>query len=334
MSQPKVSIIIPVYNAEAYIERCATSLFEQTLDELEYIFIDDCTPDRSIEVMENTLARYPERREQVNIIRHAQNQGVSQSRQDGLDAATGEYVIHCDPDDWVELDMYESLYREAQRKNADMVICDFFENTQRKERYISQNITSTSSEDILNALLSQQLHGACWNKLIRRVCFDEYNISFPNDIIRWEDLYVICSLTLNDLNIVYEPKAYYHYDLYSNEASIVRKPSQLGVESQIRFCKHFENTPPRLLNNLYYCKIATKILMIQSELYSPEDAVTLFEEVNKAFISDNKCKRLSPAAKLLYNCILGKNEWMSKARYKLDKSINYSKAVIKLLLRI
>lgn len=80
MSQPKVSIIIPVYNAEAYIERCAASLFGQTLNELEYIFVDDCSSDSSIEVMKNTLALYPERYEQVRIIRHDKNQGVSQAR--------------------------------------------------------------------------------------------------------------------------------------------------------------------------------------------------------------------------------------------------------------
>lgn len=107
---PKISVIIPVYKAEPYIERCVRSLFSQTLDDLEYIFIDDCTPDNSISVLKAVLDEYPNRRDQVKIVNHQHNQGVSQSRQDGFDATTGEYVIHCDPDDWIEPEMYELLY--------------------------------------------------------------------------------------------------------------------------------------------------------------------------------------------------------------------------------
>ena len=124
---PKISVIIPVYKAEPYIERCVRSLFSQTLDDLEYIFIDDCTPDNSISVLKAVLDEYPNRRDQVKIVNHQHNQGVSQSRQDGFDATTGEYVIHCDPDDWIEPEMYELLYDKAKSGNFDIVGCDFWE---------------------------------------------------------------------------------------------------------------------------------------------------------------------------------------------------------------
>ena len=129
MPTPKVSIVIPVYNVEKYIERCVRTLFAQTLDDLEYIFVDDCSPDNSIDVMLKVLEEYPVRKPQVKLIRHEINQGVSQSRQDGVEAATGEYIIHCDPDDWVELDMYEQLYTKAKETNADLVLCDYYEVT-------------------------------------------------------------------------------------------------------------------------------------------------------------------------------------------------------------
>ncbi|MGM9861927.1 MAG: glycosyltransferase family 2 protein, partial [Muribaculaceae bacterium] len=121
--RPKVSVIIAVYGAERWIDRCARSLFEQTLSDIEYIFVDDCSPDRSIDVMQHTLADYPERRHQVHILRHDHNQGVAAARTTGMKAATGEYMIHCDPDDWVEPQTYRLMYDKAIATDADIVTC-------------------------------------------------------------------------------------------------------------------------------------------------------------------------------------------------------------------
>lgn len=115
----KVCVIIPVYKAEVYIEKCTRTLFGQTLDNLEYIFVDDCSPDHSIEVMERVLNEFPNRKSQVKVIRHEVNQGVSAARQHGVGAADAEYIIHCDPDDYLELDMYEAMYRKAKEDNND-----------------------------------------------------------------------------------------------------------------------------------------------------------------------------------------------------------------------
>ena len=98
----KVSIVIPVYNVEKYIERCVRSLFEQTLDDIEYIFVDDCSPDQSVAVLQSTLQDYPNRKESVRIIRHKENKGVAVARNAGINAAQGKYLIHCDSDDWVD----------------------------------------------------------------------------------------------------------------------------------------------------------------------------------------------------------------------------------------
>ena len=98
---PKVSVIVPVYGVEKYIERCARSLFEQTLDDMEFIFVDDCTKDESIEVLKRVIDLYPVRKDQVKIIHHAVNKGLSRARETGVNAATGDYIGHCDSDDWV-----------------------------------------------------------------------------------------------------------------------------------------------------------------------------------------------------------------------------------------
>lgn len=100
---PKVSVIIPVYGVEKYIERCVRSLFEQTLDDIEYIFVDDCCLDRSIEILDNVIKEYPNRRTDIKIVHHKENKGLAQARQSGIKVATGEYFVHCDSDDWVTL---------------------------------------------------------------------------------------------------------------------------------------------------------------------------------------------------------------------------------------
>ena len=122
---PAVSVIIPVYNVEAYMADCAASLFSQTLADIEYIFIDDCTPDRSMAVLEEALSRYPERRAAVKTFRMSRNSGQAAVRMQGLALATGDYVIHCDSDDTVEPDAYRLLWEKAVSEDLDIVTSDF-----------------------------------------------------------------------------------------------------------------------------------------------------------------------------------------------------------------
>lgn len=212
-SQPKVSIIIPVYKVEAYIERCVRSLFSQTLDNLEYIFVDDSSPDKSIDKMLQVLEEYPSRKPQVKIIHHKKNQGVSQSRQDGVDSATGEYIIHCDPDDWVELDMYEHLYNKAKETNADLVLCDYYEETNGNlGKIIIQKPDTLDSQCLvanITGLYSNKLNGCLWNKLIRKELYhSEY---FNRNITFQEDDIVLLNILLNPIQIVYLDQPLYHY---------------------------------------------------------------------------------------------------------------------------
>ena len=122
---PIISIIIPIYKSEKFIEKCSRSLFEQTLNNIEFIFINDSTPDISISLLYNIIDHYPNREEKFKIINLEKNQGVANARNVGIENATGEYVIHCDSDDWVDKDMYERLYRKAQETDADIVGCNF-----------------------------------------------------------------------------------------------------------------------------------------------------------------------------------------------------------------
>ena len=111
----KVSAVIPIYGVAAFIERCARNLFSQTLREVEFIFVDDATPDNSIALLEKVIEEFPDRRARTRILHHPVNRGLPAARNTGLAAAQGEFIYHCDSDDWMETTMLEKLYLMTRR---------------------------------------------------------------------------------------------------------------------------------------------------------------------------------------------------------------------------
>ena len=118
---PKISIIVPVYNVEKYIERCLKSLVNQTLQDIEIIIVNDGSQDKSEEIIEKYV------KENHNKIKYYEksNGGLSSARNYGIEYATGEYIAFLDSDDYVETNMYEEMYNLAKKENADMVECDY-----------------------------------------------------------------------------------------------------------------------------------------------------------------------------------------------------------------
>lgn len=205
----KVSIIIPVYKVESFIGRCARSLMEQTLTDVEYIFVDDASPDGSIGVLRQVLAGYPERSSQVRILTHPENKGLPAARNTGLAVAQGEYIFHCDSDDFVEPDMLEQLYRKATETDADIVWCDWWLSFAKNERYMKQPEYLTAIE-ALKGMLSGVMKFNVWNKLIRRTLYEENGITFPAGYGMGEDM-TIMRLFARASKVAYLPKAFYHY---------------------------------------------------------------------------------------------------------------------------
>ena len=99
----KVSILVPIYRVENYIERCAVSILNQSYDDLEIIFVDVCSPDNSMQVLNQVIKKYPKRISQIKIIKHNENKGLAEARKTAVNAATGQYVFHLDSDDYLEL---------------------------------------------------------------------------------------------------------------------------------------------------------------------------------------------------------------------------------------
>ncbi len=225
VNKPKVSVIIPVYNVESFVERCAHSLFGQTLDSLEYIFVDDCSPDNSISVIKQVLDLYPHRKTQVIFLHHESNQGQAAARTTGMKAASGEYMIHCDPDDWVELDMYEKLYRAAHPLNKepiDIVGCDFVLHQKGYIEPIPFIIFDNPQDYIINLYKhSLGLYSLC-NKLIKSELIRDYDIYPIQGIDYGEDRNVSIRAYFYAKSIIVVSQGMYHYD-QTNINSITKR---------------------------------------------------------------------------------------------------------------
>lgn len=226
----KISIIIPIYNAEKSVTKMLDSLKKQTLMDFEVIMIDDGSTDQSPTICDN----YQFKDKRFKAI-HKKNEGVSIARQIGIEHACGEYVIHADADDWVEPNMLESLYDEATKTNADIVFCDFFVNDSEKEFYRNQKPNSNVPINVLHALF-QQLHGSCCNKLVKRACYSKYGCHFPKGIDYCEDLlFWVQLLQHKEIKIAYLNKAFYHYVM--NTSSITHHITRKTYNTRYDFYK-------------------------------------------------------------------------------------------------
>lgn len=228
---PKVSVIIPVYGVEKYIERCARSLFEQTLDDIEYLFIDDCTPDRSIEVLKNVLENYQQRKSQVIIHRMEQNSGQAKVREWGMRNATGDYLIHCDSDDWVDRNMYKSMYDKALSKDADIVVCDYV-TTDGENKKRHKGCLHTESETFLRDCFTEHITWSLCNKLMKSELLKK-QVVFPTHNMG-EDMATTLQFLLSVKAVAYVEAPFYYY--YYNPLSITNSLKESVIVSRSIQC--------------------------------------------------------------------------------------------------
>ncbi|MBE6194563.1 MAG: glycosyltransferase [Rikenellaceae bacterium] len=230
MATPKISVIVPVYNATAYLERCVGSLLLQTLSDFEILLIDDGSNDGSAELCDD----YARKDSRVKVY-HKPNGGVASARQLGVNKASGDYSIHIDPDDWVLPTMLEELYGVAVKSEADMVICDFTVVDERGEYCSIQQPHDNTPTTCLKQLLSGLLHGSLCNKLIRTALYKEFNISFVEGLNYCEDFMVCVQLFLHDIKIEYLAQSFYYYDQIVNDNSITRKYTINTLHQRLKF---------------------------------------------------------------------------------------------------
>ena len=222
----KVSVIVPIYGVEKYIERCACSLFEQTLCDMEFIFIDDCTPDASMGILNRVIERYRPRFAGMNWVvrteRMSTNSGLPTVRRHGIQLCNGKYIAHCDSDDWVDANMYRDMYTMAEQQGADMVVCDYKITDGENVLFEKKCWGEMDSSNFPNELVRKKYPWSIWNKLVRRsVYFDK--IIYPTQPMG-EDMAITMQLISRCNIIAYIPMTYYSY--FTNSQSISRAISE------------------------------------------------------------------------------------------------------------
>lgn len=230
----KVSIAVPVYGVEAYVEKCAESLFSQTYTDIEFLFVNDCTPDKSVDVIKKTLERFPNRKEQVRIINQSENKGCPAARNLAVQLATGDFIFHVDADDYLEPDAIASLVCKQISTGADLVVANYLLETEGKTTAVRYCDASKSQEDIVKDCLDDKCCQSVWGILIRRKIYIDNNIKADESFHVGEDWQVAPLLLYHANKIAYVDKVVYHYQLsrpnsitITSQTSVTKKKNQL-----------------------------------------------------------------------------------------------------------
>lgn len=243
---PKVSVIIPVYGAEKYIERCARSLFEQTLDDIEYLFVNDCTQDASMDILKRVLEDYPHRKHQVTVHDMERNSGPCKVRVWGMQHVSGEYIAHCDSDDWLDRDMYRCMYDAAVSNDSDIVICDYYKAKKSKLR-LKKGCGSASKAKLLEELVYKKYSWALWNKIFRRSLYTS-DFEFPVGSMGEDMVIVVQSVCLSS-RISHVARGLYYYNI--SPSSVVRTKTE---SSCLAACNQQKKNTDILLGVLEKCE--------------------------------------------------------------------------------
>ena len=214
----KVSALIPVYGVEKYIEKCAVSLFGQTYGDIEYIFVDDGTPDSSINVLCEVIERYPERKDNVRIIRHDCNKGLAQARNTALEAATGDYILNVDSDDYLELHAVERLCAVAEKEKADVVVFGYYVVFAKGRLARPNTYQFVDRESYLESLLEKKNALCLWGKFMAHELYLKSGIRGIPGVDQGEDYAVTPRLLYYADRIVMIEDCLYNYVQYNGGA--------------------------------------------------------------------------------------------------------------------
>lgn len=217
-----ISVILNVYNGERYIERCVDSVLSQTYQDFELIIVDDGSTDSTARIID----RYPPIYKQMKVY-HTENKGLSGSRRYGLSKATGDYLIFLDCDDWVEKNWLEELYSSIITENADMAICEYYEEYGNHR----QLVTIANHTDI-DGYVRDLIHGrtwcVVWNKLVKTEIVKRHGINFFEHLRYWEDVPFSISYSLYCDKVAFVHKPLYHYIKTNNESLTAIEKNQIS----------------------------------------------------------------------------------------------------------
>ncbi len=248
MENKKVSIIVPVYNVELYIEDCLNSLLNQTYSNYEIILINDGSTDNSIEI----CSKYNDPK--IKIF-NQNNKGVSIARNVGISLATGQYIMFVDADDMVSEKYIENLIKSIEETNTDMVVCGY---TKEKAELVNKKNSQEIKGEIINAntmlenMMENNLQeGYLWNKIFKKSIINDNSLEFKEGVNVWEDLYfVIEYLSKSDKIFAINEKLYYYR---TREGSAVnRKETSTDLVGKVKILELILKNYNLIINNKNY----------------------------------------------------------------------------------
>lgn len=208
----KVSVILPVYGVAEYIVKCTESLLAQTLDEMEFLFVDDHGPDNSIELLKQTIAGHP-REHQFRILRPEHNLGAGMARNFAIPEAKGEYIAFVDSDDSIDPQMFEQLYQEATRSDSDLCCCQmqkYYPDGSSGEILENPHVKPGPLDHEKRAYILTHYVSLFASILFRRSLIEQYQLRFPEDRSADDSYFVSCAWMMAR-SVSYVNKPFYHY---------------------------------------------------------------------------------------------------------------------------
>lgn len=228
----RISLIVPIYGVEKYIGKFAESALGQTCQDIQFIFVNDGTKDRSMEILNELIdKKYSHLRHRIMII-DKENGGLPSARKAGLEAAEGEYILFADSDDWLELDAVERIMSKAEETDADLIYFDIVKeyghkvSVKREREY-----TAATKDDFIINIFNYKSHGYTVTKCFRRRIYEENVIWFP-PLGMHEDIYLMSQIIFYAGSIVHLPEVLYHY----------RKDNPASFCAQDRMKRHVAST--------------------------------------------------------------------------------------------
>ena len=313
---PKVSVLVPVYGVERFIERCAVSILEQDYPNIEIVFVDDCTPDRSIEVLESVIARYACVKDKVVVLHHAKNKGLAAARETALLAATGEYVMHVDSDDWIEPGCIAQMAALAAREDADMVVGDYSLNHADVVRYCSARILNPPCDYAREMVCRKPLYSyTMWSKLIRRGihlgALPVEGLDYGEDYATMPRIAALCN------KVVKLDKKVYNYR-QGNQESYVCNFSEKSFGNMVAavelLCRFFQDERHKLSADIVnFIKLTNKVFLVTQ---SSQTSLRLARRAWMMWPDAAGVSRLTRFDKLVYALACTRQFWAVRAVLK------------------
>lgn len=286
-----ISIIIPVYNASAVIQKCLESINRQTYRKLEILFVDDCCTDDSMDKLNNFLRRNITDL-QIKCVHHGRNRGVAAARNTGLDNASGEYIYFLDADDFMEDNAIELMYRESERWQADIIGCEWYLSFLKNERHMVQ-AGANSGNELFVKMARGVIRWNLWLFLVRRSLYEQNSIRFMEGMNMGEDMMVMMKLALCAGKTMIMHMPLYHY-VQTKSDSLTKtwlKGFQRQIDANVNEVENYvrmNRNDTCLKKELNYLKLNIKLpLLISLSSSDYEKWQQWFPEAN-INIMDNK----------------------------------------------